>query len=582
MSQTATINPEVTQPVAKAASKGHPKGLYILFATEMWERYNYYGMRAILVLFMTKVLLFDKAFASNLYGSYTSLVYLTPLVGGYISDRYWGNKRSIILGGLVMALGEFVLFFCASLYKSAPDISSILFFTGLGLMIAGNGFFKPNISSMVGQLYPNGDRRKDAAYTIFYMGINVGGAIGPFVCGWVGEYDFKWSFLVAGIGMLIIVIVQRAFQSKYVKSPEGKPLGEVPANSPKQFSNPVYIVGGLLLFSAALIGMLYVDAKVFSYLTYLLIASVLFIAFVIFSDKSLNKIERQRIGVIFIVAFFVIFFWSAFEQAGASLTFFADEQTNREVGLNTPVWSITALSALLLFYIFSLFKKTSKNLGTAYDKELRFTIYGLLFLFAASIVAGNIYLISLGKKSIELKEIPAAWFQSLNSIFVVTFAPVFAWLWLKMGKREPTSPFKMAIGLALLALGYLWIAFGVKNVQPGIKVSMIWLTGMYALHTWGELSLSPIGLSLVNKLAPFKFASLLMAVWFLANAAANKLAGVLSALYPEAGKTTNFLGYKMTNLYDFFMLFVGMAGVASLILFLLTKQLKKMMHMNVS
>jgi len=579
MSQTATINPEVAQPAAKA-SKGHPKGLYILFATEMWERYNYYGMRAILVLFMTKVLLFDKAFASNLYGSYTSLVYLTPLVGGYISDRYWGNKRSIILGGLVMAIGEFVLFFCASLYKSAPEISSMLFFTGLGLMIAGNGFFKPNISSMVGQLFPKGDRRTDAAYTIFYMGINVGGAIGPFVCGWVGEYDFKWSFLVAGIGMLISVIVQRAFQTKYVKSPEGKPLGEVPADSPKKFSNPVYIVGGLLLFAALLIGMLYIDAKKFSYLTYLLIASVLFIAFLIFSDKSLNKIERQRIGVIFIVAFFVIFFWSAFEQAGASLTFFADEQTNRNVGLIMPVWSIIAISALFLFYVYRLFKRAARNLGTDYDKELRLTVYGLLFFLALSVVAGNIYLLSLGKSSVELNEIPAAWFQSLNSIFVVAFAPVFAWLWLKMGRREPTSPFKMAIGLMLLALGYLWIAVGVKDVQPGVKVSMIWLTGMYALHTWGELSLSPIGLSLVNKLAPFKFASLLMAVWFLANAAANKLAGVLSALYPETGKTTSFLGYKMTNMYDFFLLFVGMAGVASLILFLLTKQLKKMMHVN--
>ncbi|MFL5744245.1 MAG: peptide MFS transporter [Niastella sp.] len=514
MSQTATINPEVTQPVAQA-SKGHPKGLYVLFATEMWERYNYYGMRAILVLFMTKALLFDKVFASNLYGSYTSLVYLTPLVGGYISDRFWGNKRSIIAGGLVMAIGEFVLFFCASLYKSAPDISSILFFTGLGLMIAGNGFFKPNISSMVGQLYPKGDRRIDAAYTIFYMGINVGGAIGPFICGLVGDTgnpaDFKWSFLVAGIGMLLSVIVQKIFQSKYVKSPEGKPLGDVPANSPKQFSNPVYIVGGLLLFSAMLIGLLYIDARVFSYLTYLLIASVIFIAFVIFSDKSLNKIERQRIGVIFIVAFFVIFFWSAFEQAGASLTFFAEEQTQRDLGFFT---------------------------------------------------------------------VPASWFQSLNSLFVVAFAPLFAWLWLKMGKREPTSPFKMAIGLMLLALGYLWIASGVHNRSATEKASMIWLTGMYALHTWGELSLSPIGLSLVNKLAPFKFASLLMAVWFLANAAANKLAGVLSALYPEAGKTTSFLGYHMSNLYDFFMLFVGMAGLASLILFLLTKQLRKMMHVN--
>jgi POT family proton-dependent oligopeptide transporter len=193
-------------------SQGHPKGLYVLFATEMWERFNYYGMRAILVLFMTKALLFDKVFASNLYGSYTSLVYLTPLIGGYISDRYWGNKRSIIAGGLVMAIGEILLFFCGSLYDSNQSLSSLFFFSGLGFMIAGNGFFKPNISSLVGQLYPKNDRRIDPAYTIFYMGINVGGALGPFVCGLVGDTgnpaDFKWAFLAAGIGMLLSVVVQ--------------------------------------------------------------------------------------------------------------------------------------------------------------------------------------------------------------------------------------------------------------------------------------------------------------------------------------------------------------------------------------
>ncbi|MEY3739312.1 MAG: hypothetical protein RL544_2090, partial [Bacteroidota bacterium] len=200
--------------------KGHPKGLYVLFATEMWERFNYYGMRAILVLFMTKALLFDKVFASSIYGSYTGLVYLTPLVGGYIADRYWGNKRSIILGGLVMAIGEFVLFFCGSMYKSNPEIAALLFFTGLGLMIAGNGFFKPNISAMVGQLYPENDKRKDSAYTVFYMGINTGGAIGPFVCGFFGDTgnpdDFKWAFLAAGIGMLLSVVVIHFFHNKYV------------------------------------------------------------------------------------------------------------------------------------------------------------------------------------------------------------------------------------------------------------------------------------------------------------------------------------------------------------------------------
>src|SRR5215213_3784717 len=231
MVQTATINPDVL-PEQVMPKKGHPKGLYVLFATEMWERYNYYGMRAILVLFMTKALLFDKVFASNLYGSYTSLVYLTPLIGGYIADRYWGNKRSIIIGGLIMAIGEFLLFFCGSLYNTSESMSTLLFFSGLGFMIAGNGFFKPNISSLVGQLYPKGDRRIDAAYTIFYMGINVGGALGPFVCGLVGDTgnpaDFKWAFLAGGIGMLISVVIQKLYQDKYVVTHVGTQLGNIP------------------------------------------------------------------------------------------------------------------------------------------------------------------------------------------------------------------------------------------------------------------------------------------------------------------------------------------------------------------
>ncbi len=491
--------------------KGHPKGLYVLFATEMWERFNYYGMRAILVLFMTKALMFDKIFASNIYGSYTGLVYLTPLVGGYVADRYWGNKRSIILGGLVMAIGEFVLFFCGSMYKSNPEIAGLLFFAGLGLMIAGNGFFKPNISAMVGQLYPENDKRKDSAYTIFYMGINTGGAIGPFVCGFFGDTgnpaDFKWAFLAAGIGMLLSVVVMHFFHNKYVVDQNNQVLGLTPKDAPAAANKPLYMFGGLIIFSLISVALIYVEANVFSYLFYLLLGSISLIALLIFSDKTLSALEKKKVSVIFVVSFFVIFFWSAFEQAGASLTFFAEEQTNRTLGSYT---------------------------------------------------------------------IPSSFFQSLNSTFVVAFAPLFAWLWLKLRKYEPGSPAKMALGLFLLALGYLWIAFGVHNVAPGVKVSMIWLTGMYALHTCGELCLSPIGLSLVNKLAPVKFASLLMAVWFTANAFANKFAGVLSGLYPD-GKTTYFAGYAITNLFDFFILFVAMAGTAAFVLFLIARKLKTMM-----
>jgi POT family proton-dependent oligopeptide transporter len=411
-----------------------------------------------------------------------------------------------------MAIGEFVLFFCGHFYENAA-IATPLFYTGLGCMIAGNGFFKPNISSLVGQLYPKGDKRIDAAYTIFYMGINTGGALGPFVCGLVGETgrsgDFKWAFFAGGVAMLISVVTQMLFQKKYLKDPEGNALGEAPANAPKWFQKLPVMVGFLFLLSLVTIALVYIDVKVVSYLFYLLLGCITLIAFIVFSDKTLNSIEKQKILVIFVVSFFVIFFWSAFEQAGASLTFFAEEQTNRNLG-----W---------------------------------FTV-------------------------------PASFFQSLNSIFVVGFAPVFAWLWIKLGKYEPSSPYKMAAGLMLLALGYFWIATGVNGVGTGVKVSMIWLIGMYMMHTFGELCLSPIGLSLVNKLAPVKFGSLLMAVWFTANAFANKLAGVFSALYPENGKITSFLGYQISNLHEFFMFFVMMAGTASIILFFLSRKLQKLMN----
>ncbi|WP_462220362.1 peptide MFS transporter [Ferruginibacter sp.] len=563
--------------------QGHPKGLYVLFATEMWERFNYYGMRAILILFMTKALLFDKVLASQLYGSYTSLVYLTPLIGGIIADRYWGNKRSIITGGILMALGEFILFFCASLYQSSPDVSTFLFFTGLGFMITGNGFFKPNISSLVGQMYPKGDRRIDPAYTIFYMGINVGGALGPILCSMVGETgnpaDFKWSFLIAGIGMVLSVIIQKIYQDKYLKDPAGNDLGNEQKNMPAFLKNPITSSLCLAGLAALFVGMVYLDAKVFSYIFYLLIGALILIAFLIFGDKTLSKIEKQRIVVIFSVAFFVVFFWSAFEQAGASLTFFTDEQTNRRLNLSVPVWAINLISLGLLAYVGVLWKKAIKNLRE-HDKSLLIGAQIVMAIIAIGLLYFNVNFYLNGESNWNVEEIGAGAFQSLNSVFVVSLAPLFAWLWIKLGKYEPSSPTKMAIGLLLLSIGYLVIAVGVKNLQPGIKVSMLWITSLYFLHTCGELCLSPIGLSLVNKLSPLKYASLLMAVWFLANAFANKLAGVLSALYPEAGKTTAFLGYKMENLYDFFILFVILSGVASLILFLLTRKLQKLMNLS--
>ena len=517
--------------------QSHPRGLYLLFVTEMWERFSYYGMRALFMLYITKALLFDKGFAAQIYGSYTGLVYLTPLLGGYIADRYWGNRRSIFWGGIVMAIGQFLMFASALNYKDVES-AKYLMFCGLGALILGNGFFKPNISTMVGHLYAPNDSRKDSAFTIFYMGINLGAAIAPLWCGFVGDTgnpgDFKWGFLSAGMGMLLAVTIFELLKNKYLCTPDGKQIGLSPAKDPNHHShtldvddalkNPnsknrlVWSLGGFLalflLFSFNFNSLNNLSVTMFEGADWIgsaIFAVSIIMPIFIVADKSLTKIERSRIFVIYIISFFVIFFWAAFEQAGASLTFFADEQTDRR-------------------------------------------IFGW--------------------------EMPASSFQSFNAIFVVSLAPVFAALWTFLGKRglEPSSPAKQSIGLFLLAIGYLVIAFGVRGVDTNVKVSMLWITSLYLLHTMGELCLSPIGLSIVNKLAPMRFASLLMGVWFMANAAANKFAGILSGLYPENGIAKSFVGYQISTLYDFFMLFVVMSGIAAVILFVLSKWLEKLMH----
>jgi POT family proton-dependent oligopeptide transporter len=502
------------------SGKGHPKGLYVLFATEFWERFSYYGMRAIFMLYMTKMLLLDKGLASNIYGSYTGLVYLTPLIGGYMADRYWGNRKSIFVGGLLMALGQFLLFFSASLSHSPEKGMAIsMMWAGLTFLIFGNGFFKPNISTMVGQLYKENDSRKDAAYTIFYMGINAGAFVAPLVCGYLGEkVDFKWGFLSAGIGMLVSLVIFYVTKNKYVVSPDGKQLGTGPnkqvdasgvEKKDEGFSKQqlTILIGGI----AAAFSLLYFGAgiDVWGSLIYGMTAVG---PFVIITDKSLTKVEKDRLWVIILIMIFVIFFWMCFEQAGASLTFFAAEQTNRH-------------------------------------------IFGW--------------------------EMPAAYFQSFNAGFIVILAPIISAIWVRLAKKgvNPAAPYKQSLGLGLLAVGYLFIAMGSKTI-PAAGASIMWLTGLYFLHTIGELFLSPIGLSMVNKLTPGRFTSLMMGIWFLAIATGNKLAGTMSSLYPDPAAATHphFLGIEIDSLYTYFMIFVGFSGAAAVILFLLCRKLQSMMH----
>jgi POT family proton-dependent oligopeptide transporter len=597
-------------------STTHPKGLYILFMTEMWERFSYYGMRAILILFMTKALLMDKALASNIYGSYTGLVYLTPLLGGYLSDRYWGNRKSILIGGLVMALGQFIMFFSGSTLQS-PETSKMLMYFGLIMLIFGNGFFKPNISTMVGQLYPQGDKRVDSAFTIFYMGINLGAFFAPLVCGGIGDTgnaaDFRWGFMAAGVGMLVSTITFYLLKNKFIVDSNGQAIGMPKTNlqrSSDDGSIPKFKMNHVMMWLVIGVGLFFVFQQIFSFDFFgsLIFGGALTIPGLIITDKSLTTVERQRIWVIFILCFFVIFFWSAFEQAGASLTFFAEEQTNRDIPMSIPGWLILAVYIALAFYLIKFF--TWLLDGT---KRTQTIISGI------SIVA-LIILFFMGKIQTFTQEvIPASWFQSINALAIVVLAPLFSMLWLALGKKnlEPSSPLKMAFGLLFLSLGYVVIAMGVHNVAPGVRVSLFWLTTLYMLHTVGELCLSPIGLSMVSKLAPLRFSSLLMGTWFLANATANKFAGTLSALYPPGpgefkqaadkgisnlpdilnGTATatpdqikilsdasipfhwpTFVGIPITDLYHFFMIFIVMSAIASAILFVIYKWLSKMMH----
>ena len=514
------VDPATVDTLAEEPRRGHPKGLYVLFATEFWERFSYYGMRAIFVLFMTQKLLFDKAYASNIYGSYTGLVYLTPLIGGYMADRYWGNRKSIFVGGILMAIGQFTLFACANLPTGSGAATTILW-TGLALLIFGNGFFKPNISTMVGQLYPEGDNtKKDSAYTIFYMGINAGAFLSPLICGYLGEnVDFKWGFFAAGLGMVISLVIFYFTKDKYVVSHTGEPLGthanklkdtSVSESGETGFSSTqlLVIIGSIV----AAISLIYFVLKVDFWGSFIY-GMTLCLPLAIITDRSLTKVEKSRLSVIIIIMLFVIFFWMCFEQAGASLTFFAKEQTDRHV-------------------------------------------FGW--------------------------EMPASWFQSFNPIFIVILAPIFATMWGKLGKKgvEPPAPMKQAMGLGFLALGFLFIAFGTP-ANLTLQVSIIWLTGLYFLHTVGELFLSPIGLSMVNKLTPGRFTSLMMGIWFMAIATGNKLAGTMSSLYPDpkaTGPKPVFLGITIDSLHTYFMIFVAFAGVAAVILFLLSFKLRKMMH----
>lgn len=546
----------------------HPKGLWVLFGTEMWERFNFYGMRALLTLFMINSLGIIESETSIIYGGFLALCYLTPMLGGFIADKYLGNRYCILLGGTLMGIGQLILFFSATLFGENLDLAKTLLWVGLGIIIFGNGFFKPNISSMVGSLYPKQEKNKlDSAFTIFYMGINLGAFLGQLICPILGDvksvdgirdiHAFKWGFLAASMAMFIGTITFLLLKNRYVVTPEGRAIGGLPKNNTADdfeegeaqsasFSQKS-IIGAVIAFIA--LGLLF-HYGIGQNVVYSLVYSAgLTLAGLIISDSSITKIERDRILVIYVVSFFVIFFWAAFEQAGSSLTFIADNQTDR----NFFGWNM-----------------------------------------------------------------PPSMVQIFNGLFIVVMAVPFSFLWDKLrgAGKEPVSPLKQAIGLVVIAISYFILAHNVKDLGNSGLLAIKWLILLYFLQTCGELCLSPIGLSLVGKLAPKRFASLLYGVFFISNAAGYALAGTLGSIMPATGdkfkkaeelginlqdvldkKVTlssaqtelltqnqiplanhTFAGFEIHNLYEFFMVFVVLCGIAGIILALISPFLKKMMH----
>lgn len=512
---------------------GHPAGLFTLFFTEMWERFSYYGMRALLVLFLVSDIAkggweWSNAEAAQLYALYTMLVYITPIFGGLLADKFLGYRKAVVLGAVLMTAGH------AAMAMETP----MTFYIGLSLLILGNGAFKPNVSSIVGGLYPLGSDKKDGAYTIFYMGINAGAFLGILLCGYIGEkVGWSYGFGLAGIFMFVGMIQFWFGQGIF---------GDVGLSPKEQRSVDIAV------HEAAAIDNVEGDADLRNES----------------AEEIAPHVVKDRLVVIGILAFFTIFFWWAFEQAGSSMTIFAKDYTQRSLSGDGALifkWVNTILTivplAIITWVLGMLFVKTFK--------KYPISVFSLGAGFA--IIWGIAIWMLAREFGSESSEIPASWFGILNSLFIILFAPLFSKLW--ESKYNPAASIKFALGLILLGIGFGILAYGSAGIESGAKtasVSMIWLILAYLLHTLGELVLSPVGLSYVSKLAPVKLVGLMFGLWFTATAIANGLGGLTASYIDKISET-----YSMST---FFLIFFFIPVIAGLVLMALTPMIKKKMH----
>lgn len=532
--------------------KLHPRALFILFFAEMWERFSYYGMRALLTLYMVQELFKEMSQteadskALGIYGSYTAMVYLFPVVGGILADKVLGFRKAIIFGGLLMMAGHFALALEGMYFAGNMQ----LFFISLAFIIIGNGFFKPNISSFLGNFYGLNDSRKDGAFTIFYMGVNIGALLSIVTCGYVGEQiSWHYGFGLAGIGMLLGLLVfwlfgPRTFGKKGLNPSSEEDFPEIDEEedlhrlnsspevrehvldveasnfelntSSKLKRNQVLTIIGTLIFipiSAQFLNL----SDIVTWILIVLSLGILLVLFIMSLQQD-NKASKERLWVVMVLFVFHAVFWALFEQAGGSITLF-----------------------------------TARNIDR--------------------MVMGS--------------EIPASIFQFFNSFFIMTLAPIFSWMWIKLRQKgkEPSTPMKFALGLSQLAIGFVFIVIGAKFFATEGLVPMIFLVVMYLFHTTGELSLSPVGLSMITKLSPKKVVGFVMGAWFLSIALANKMAGLIGELTAAGGEGENGEAVELTILESLevysstYMIWgVVVVGVAALLLLALVPTLRKWMN----
>ncbi|WP_010134906.1 peptide MFS transporter [Ochrovirga pacifica] len=568
---------------------GHPAGLFVIFFTEMWERFSFYGMRVLLVNFLTMAITgvnnpgwgWSPEQAGALFGTYASLLYITPILGGIIADKVTGYKWAVVIGAFIMTLG----------HASMALETEASLYVGLALLVLGTGFFKPNMTSIISEMYKNVPQKKDGAYTIYYMGVNAGAFFGMMLCGYLAETKgWAYGFGLAGIFMLFGTL------QFWLASPLFGEIGAVPKREKKvkvktEDTNKFTIIDKVLIVICSVVGLLYLLNDPMSKIAnmhllpqkfigesdnlagptqIILITLGLFLVLAISRIVRYERVVRDRMVALIIFAIFTVFFWMSFEQGATSLVIFARDYTQRELTGNYAVifniinTLLTVIPLVIISWVlFLLYKQTHKLI-----KISNFMLI-ISFLLIWGIVGGMVY----KEFSADVTTVTVSWFSTLNSFFIIAFASLFSKWW--ESKYNPTSAQKYGLGLVLLGVGFAFLAFGAKAVPsdalPGaVRVSMIWLIFAYLFHTLGELCLSPVGLSQVSKLMPARMIGFMYGMWYLAIAIGNKIAGSLG------GQIEN-----ITHQYDlstFFLIFTFVPIVSGILVALLNKTLVKKMH----